>query len=79
MSKLSALSRLGQPVMKHGRCLTCERYGACVDWVLWAANNCQVPPEFLARKVLKGLITSETSFEEIKTMYQREGPDRSRP
>jgi len=73
MSKLTAMSRLKSPVMKGGRCLTCERYGACSDWVIWAAFQCHVPPEFLARKVLKGLISSQTPLEEITRLYEQEG------
>lgn len=72
MSKLSALERLKKPVMKGERCMTCERYGACVNWVIWAAEAYQVPPEFIARKVLRGLITSETPPEEIQSMFREE-------
>lgn len=72
MSKLSALERLKKPVMKGERCLTCERFGACVNWVIWASEMYQVPAEFIAQKVLRGLITHNTAPEEIQRMFEQE-------
>jgi hypothetical protein len=71
MSKLTALERLRKPIFKDDRCLVCEKYGACVNWVIWVSETYQIPAEFIARKVIKGLITYQTTPEEICEMYRR--------